>query len=195
MARWRRRAIRNKSFVRAFPGDVFEVADPNSDEGVKLLKDLAPDVIVLGTTRILKPSVISTPSIGVLNPHPGLVPDYRGVDVLYWALHNGDPLGVTIHFVDVGIDTGPIVAQCTLKLQPGDTMQSLKRRAASLLGELMTGAIRQLIDTGHLETVSQPHGRARTYTRMAPKLKQQVELRLATQATAGTTGLTSRTNN
>jgi methionyl-tRNA formyltransferase len=105
----RRRKRRKESFVRAFPGDVFEVADPNSDSGVQLLTDLAPDVIVLGTTRILKPNVLSIPSMGVLNPHPGLLPDYRGLDVLHWAVYNGHPLGVTVHFLDPGIDTGPSV--------------------------------------------------------------------------------------
>jgi methionyl-tRNA formyltransferase len=188
----RRRRRRNESFARAFAGDVFEVADPNSDVSIRLLRDLAPDVIVLGTTRILKPSVISIPSMGVLNPHPGLLPDYRGVDVLHWAVHNGDTPGVTIHFLDAGVDTGPVVAQRTLEVQPGDTMESLTRRAASLLGELMTDAVRRLIDTGHLQAVAQPRDGGRTYTRMAPKLRRQVEARLATQASAGTSGVRRR---
>lgn len=185
----RRRRRRNESFARAFAGDVFEVADPNSDVSIRLLTDLAPDVIILGTTRILKASVISIPSMGVLNPHPGLLPDYRGVDVLYWALLNGDPPGVSIHFLDAGVDTGPIVAQRTLEIHPGDTMHSLTRRAASLLGELMTNAVRQLIDTGHLQAIAQPRDGGRTYTRMAPKLRRQAEARLAAQASSGSSGV------
>jgi methionyl-tRNA formyltransferase len=164
---------------------VFEVADPNSHAGIRLLTDLAPDLIVLGTTRILKPSVLSVPSMGVLNPHPGLLPDYRSVDVLDWAAYIGDPPGVTVHFLDAGIDTGPIVAQRTLEVQPGDTMHSVTRRAASLLGELMTDAVRRLIDTGHLETVAQPRNRGRTYTRMPPKFRREVEAKLAVQASTG----------
>jgi methionyl-tRNA formyltransferase len=184
----RRRRRRKDSFARAFPGDVFEVADPNSDAGVQLLTDLAPDVIVLGTTRILKPSVLSIPPMGVLNPHPGLLPDYRGLDVLHWAVYNGDPLGVTVHFLDPGIDTGPIVVQRTLEVQPGDTMRSVIQRAASLAGELMADAVRRLIDTGHLETVPQPRDRGQTYARMPRKLRRRVEAQLAVQASAGTAG-------
>jgi methionyl-tRNA formyltransferase len=184
----RRRKRRKESFVRAFPGDVFEVADPNSDSGVQLLTDLAPDVIVLGTTRILKPNVLSIPSMGVLNPHPGLLPDYRGLDVLHWAVYNGHPLGVTVHFLDPGIDTGPIVAQRTLQVQPGDTMQSVIRRAASLAGELMADTVGRLIDTGHLEAVAQPRDQGKTYARMPPGLRRQVEAQFAAQVSAGTAG-------
>ena len=184
----RRRRRRRESFARAFPGDVFEVADPNSDAGVQLLTDLAPDVIVLGTTRILKPRVLSIPSMGVLNPHPGLLPDYRGLDVLHWAVYNGDPLGVTVHFLDPGIDTGPVVAQRTLQVQPGDTMQSVTRRAASLAGEMMADTVGRLIDTGHLEAVAQPRDQGKTYARMPPGLRRQVEAQLAAQSSAGRAG-------
>jgi hypothetical protein len=67
-------------------------------------------------------------------------------------------------------------------------MQSVIRRAASLLGELMADAVRRLIDTGHLETVAQSRDQGKTYARMPRKLRRQVEAQLAAQASAETAG-------
>lgn len=184
MSTRRRRRQRRESFASAFAGDVFQVADPNSDAGVNLLKDLAPDVIVLGRTRILKPAVLAIPRLGVLNAHPGMLPEYRGVDVIYWALSTGGPLGVTIHFADRGIDTGNIVAQRTFDVRPGDTVRSLMRRADQLAGELMAKAVRQMVDTGHLEAFPQPQRDGRTYGRMPPRMRRRVEARLTARASA-----------
>lgn len=180
----RRRRQRRTSFASTFAGDVFEVADPNADVAVNLLEELAPDLIVLGRTRILKPAVLAIPPLGVLNPHPGMLPEYRGVDVISWALLNGDPLGVTIHFADPGIDTGHIVAQRTFDVQPGDTMHSLMRRADQLAGELMAKVVRQMIDIGDVEAVPQPQRDGRTYGRMPPGLRRRVEAQLIAQTSA-----------
>jgi methionyl-tRNA formyltransferase len=120
--------------------------------------------------------------VGVLNAHPGLLPDYRGVDVIPWALHNGDPLGVSVHHVDAGIDTGDIVAQRRFDVRPGDDLASLRRRATLLGSQLMADAVRRLIDTGQLQAVAQPRDRGRTYTRMSPQLRRQVEAKLASRA-------------
>jgi methionyl-tRNA formyltransferase len=51
-------------------------------------------LILLGGARILKRPILECARLAVLNAHPGLLPAYRGVDVIPWALHNGDPVGV-----------------------------------------------------------------------------------------------------
>jgi hypothetical protein len=130
------RKQRPASAYRAFADAVYEIADPNSEAGLRLLKELAPDLLVLGSARIVAPRVITVPPMGVLNAHPGLLPDYRGVDVIPWALRNGDPLGVSVHYVDAGIDTGDVVAQCSFDVRPGDTLQSLTRHATAMASRL-----------------------------------------------------------
>ena len=163
---------------RGFAETVREVADANAPECERLLKALAPDVLVLGPSRILRPHILNIPRVGVLNPHPGLLPDYRGVDVIPWALYNGDPLGVTIHFVDQGIDTGDIVAQRRFEVRLGETLASLRRRADAIMGELMAEVVSHLAAIGHVESRPQEKGAGRLYSLMPLGLKEEVEAKL-----------------
>lgn len=124
---------------------VHPVVDFNGSECLKLLSELSPDIIVLAGAPILKPPVLSTAKMAVLNAHPGLLPRYRGVDVIAWAVLNGDPVGVTIHKVDPGIDTGAIVLQECISREPGDDLASLRRKAEILAGRLMAQAVSEAL--------------------------------------------------
>ena len=85
----------------------------NSEECIAWLASEKPDVVILNGTRIISPEVLSTCNALFLNTHCGITPAYRGVHGGYWALYNGDMnnIGVTVHQVDAGIDTGKIVYQ------------------------------------------------------------------------------------
>lgn len=72
-----------------------------------------------GTPRLVKPALLEAASIGVLNVHPGILPKYRGASCPEWALHHGDPVGVTAHFMDDGLDSGPILFTRELAITPG----------------------------------------------------------------------------
>ncbi|MEE8464492.1 MAG: formyl transferase [Gammaproteobacteria bacterium] len=92
---------------------------PNSTEGLAVLRDMAPDLIVsLRYRKILKDEAIAVPQYGVLNLHSGLLPDYRGAMATFWALLNGDTeIGSTLHYiVDGTIDTGPVVGRARIPL-------------------------------------------------------------------------------
>ncbi|MCH7753166.1 MAG: hypothetical protein IH898_13565 [Planctomycetes bacterium] len=161
---------------------VYEVADANGEASVRILTDLAPDLIVLGSSRILQRHVITIPRIGILNAHAGLLTAYRGVDVISWALHNRDPLGVTIHFVDAGVDTGATVTQRCIELSSGDTLSSLTSKAHVLLRELMADVIAQLIATGRVESIKLDPKAGKQYYRMPPSLLAATEAKLAEHA-------------
>lgn len=77
------------------------------------LQTLNPDVILVWSyTMILPGSIIDIPSRGSVNVHGGLLPEYRGGHVMQWAIINGETeTGVTLHYMDEGIDTGPIIGQ------------------------------------------------------------------------------------
>jgi methionyl-tRNA formyltransferase len=107
-----------------------------------------------------------------------LLPDYRGVDVIPWALYNGDPLGVTIHFVDQGIDTGDLVAQRRFEVRLGDTLASLRRRADAIMGELIAEVVSQLAAFGHVERRPQEKGAGHLYSLMPLGLKEEVKAKL-----------------
>ena len=170
----RKAAIQYGEFARR----VCLVENANSEETAQILRDLAPDLVILGTSRILRPHIIEIPRMGILNPHPGLLPQYRGNDVNLWALENDDPLGVTVHFIDAGIDTGAIVARRQFEPLPGDGLHSLKCRADELVAELMADVVVQRITTGRLPTEKQAPRAGRLYTNMSPAKRRQLAAKL-----------------
>lgn len=74
-----------------------------------LVEEHEIEVGIQGGVGILKPDMIAVPRIGIVNVHPGKLPEYRGNSCPEWALLNGDEIWTTAHFVDAGIDTGPVV--------------------------------------------------------------------------------------
>jgi folate-dependent phosphoribosylglycinamide formyltransferase PurN len=92
---------------------VYRVTSINSDSTVSFLKSLDPDVVIVNGTRIISNKVLSAVNCRFINTHAGITPKYRGVHGGYWALVSNDlrNCGVTIHFVDSGIDTGSIIRQ------------------------------------------------------------------------------------
>lgn len=89
------------------------VTSVNATTTIALLKDINPDLIVVIGTRIISKKVLSAVNCQFINTHAGITPKYRGGHGTYWALVNNDleNSGVTVHFVDEGIDTGNIINQ------------------------------------------------------------------------------------
>jgi methionyl-tRNA formyltransferase len=93
-------------------------------------------------SRRLPASLLRLPRLGSLNVHPSLLPAHRGPDPLFWIFHDGDETGgVTIHLMDEGFDTGPIVLQEEVALSDGMTAAMLDlvcaRRGGALLAEAL----------------------------------------------------------
>ncbi len=94
----------------------------NDGACARWLGEQRPDVVILTGTRIVAASVLAACPGVFLNTHCGITPAYRGVHGGYWALYQGRPelAGVTVHVVDSGIDTGDIVYQAPIQVEPGD---------------------------------------------------------------------------
>lgn len=103
-----------------------------------------PDLVVLaGFMRVLSPAVVQR--FRIVNTHPAMLPAFPGAHAIRDALAAGvDTTGVTVHWVDEGIDTGPIIAQTVVAIEPGDDEQSLSRRIQIVEKPLYVNAIRQL---------------------------------------------------
>lgn len=99
-------------------------------ECVEKIRRLAPDLIISTYYRnILPREVLDIPRLGSVNVHPGRLPHYRGPIPTFWALVNGESsCGVTLHFMDAGVDTGPIIAQDEVAITAGDTGFTLSTR-------------------------------------------------------------------
>ena len=88
---------------------------------------LSPDLVILAfVTDLIPESLLDIPSIGTICYHPSLLPRHRGASGINWAVIQGDThTGLTILWVDEGIDTGPILLQKEVEILPDDTTGSL----------------------------------------------------------------------
>jgi len=86
-------------------------------------------VVLAGFMRIVTYVLLDAFKLRVLNIHPALLPSFPGVDAQKQALDYGVRVtGCTVHLVDTGTDTGPIIAQCAVPVLPGDDVEALKAR-------------------------------------------------------------------
>jgi folate-dependent phosphoribosylglycinamide formyltransferase PurN len=94
----------------------------NDTTTTSVLNELKPDLIVLSGTRIVSRNILNNVNAVFVNIHAGITPFYRGVHGAYWALAEGKKncCGVTLHFVDSGIDTGKVIAQSLIETSKQD---------------------------------------------------------------------------
>ena len=100
------------------------------DECIRLLKEAGCDTVVLaGFMRIVKPKLLEAFPMRVLNIHPAILPAFPGVHSWTQALDYGCKVaGVTVHFVDAGTDSGPIIVQKVVSVMEDDTPETLHAR-------------------------------------------------------------------
>jgi phosphoribosylglycinamide formyltransferase-1 len=105
-----------------------------------------PDLVVLaGFMKILPADFVSALKGKLINIHPSLLPDFKGAHAVRDALAAGAPkTGVTIHYVDEGVDTGEVIVQAEVAIEAGDTEQILHERIKSVEHELLGSTIEQL---------------------------------------------------
>lgn len=96
----------------------------------KRLQEYGVDAILLaGYMRIVGPMLLDAYPYKILNIHPSVLPSFRGLHAQQQALDAGASYtGCTVHFVDEGIDTGPVIMQAIVPVQKGDTIHSLSER-------------------------------------------------------------------
>jgi methionyl-tRNA formyltransferase len=149
------------------PELVVQVPHINHPEVVTLADRLKPDVIAVFGTSLIRGPLLERGRLGMFNLHGGLSPQYRGADCTFWALYNGEPerVGCTLHRIDSGIDTGPVIAHICPEVHEGDGELTLFWRAvresaevyAELLERLERGEQlgRRQSDKGNLYQVKQ----------------------------------------
>lgn len=99
------------------------------------VKSAAADLIIShGYRHILSPAVLATTR--VVNLHISYLPWNRGAHPNFWAIYEGTPSGVTVHWVDEGVDTGPIIAQRRVEPRPDDTLASSYSRLQAEMTKL-----------------------------------------------------------
>jgi phosphoribosylglycinamide formyltransferase-1 len=108
-------------------------------------------VVLAGFMRIVTRVLLDAFPMRVINIHPALLPAFPGVDAQAQALAYGVKVtGCTVHFVDTGTDTGPILAQAAVPVLEGDTIDSLRARLLVTEHALLISSL-QLVATGKVE--------------------------------------------
>lgn len=102
----------------------------NGPETVKKIERLKPDIILsICFGYILKPEIIRVPPLGVMNLHSAYLPCNRGANPNVWSIVNATPAGVSLHYIDAGIDTGDIIAQKQVPVDWLDTAKTLYEKS------------------------------------------------------------------
>jgi methionyl-tRNA formyltransferase len=134
------------------------------------LSEWKPELIAVAAFgRILPAAILSLPPRGCINVHGSLLPKYRGAGPIQWALINGETeTGITTMLMDEGMDTGAMLLQATMAIEPDDTAGSLSPRLADLGGRLLVETLARL-KAGTLT----PHPQDHTQATLAPLLKKE----------------------
>ena len=145
---WAAREQRKRPGFEADPARLAErvvrTRGTNTPDSLAALRELAPDVIVIGQTGILRKPLLAIPRIGTLNGHPGVLPHYRGIDSFQWAVWNAEPhnVGVSVHWVNAGVDAGPLLRVERFGVRDEAILRYedwLFRQSARLLAETVAG--------------------------------------------------------
>ena len=122
---------------------VVKTGDINSEQTIKEIKKLAPDLIVLADfNQIIKKDLINLPKYGVLNIHPSLLPKYRGPSPIVSAMLAGEKqTGVSIIKLNEKVDAGDVLSQIQLPVKAHDTATSLKIRLAEYGAALLAETV------------------------------------------------------
>ncbi|HKO87458.1 MAG TPA: formyltransferase family protein [Burkholderiales bacterium] len=117
--------------------------DINDSESIAALQALDPDIVLIATfNHILKREAIGIARIATLNVHPSYLPNYRGADPIGAALRDrASESGVSLHWIDEGIDTGDIAHQRAVTIERGSDAVSLRRRLAKTAAELVASTL------------------------------------------------------
>ena len=96
---------------------------------------------IIGGARILPDHVIQKYSIGIINIHPGLLPNNRGLDNIKWALYHDMPQGLTVHFIDKYVDRGQIILKKKVPVYDDDKIYHIHQRLVSMQPKVLIDAL------------------------------------------------------
>ena len=159
-----------------------EVAIHNSEQVMPYLNDLDLDLIIFGGTRIIRGEILDYPKDGVINSHPGLLPECRGSASPAWSVYHDIPIGSSTHFCDNGIDTGELLMRREVLVKRGMTYEDLCYETLVLAGVLMKEALLHYV-AGEWESIRRPQGQSEhpTFRNAPDEVLAVVEQKLSEQ--------------
>ncbi len=154
------------------------VNDLNGTEAQSVLQAMKPDLLVLGGTPIIRAPILDIPTFGTVNVHMGILPRYRGRNVAEWAVFENAPVGLTVHLVDPGVDTGAILQQRHVDVSDCPSITAMRQKLSYLQHRFLAKCASAYL---HKQLRPQPQTKTdgKQYYEMHPVLKRVVEARLA----------------
>ena len=125
---------------------------------------------IIGGARILPDYVIQKYSIGIINIHPGLLPNNRGLDNIKWALYHDIPQGLTVHFIDKYVDRGQIILKKKVPVYDDDKIYHIHQRLVSMQPKVLIDALNILERGGE----TYPAEKGTLFTQMT--IKEEINL-------------------
>lgn len=165
--------VKEKALALSIP--VYQPVKVREPEFVELLREMAPDVIVVvAFGQILPKEILTLPKYGCVNVHASLLPKYRGAAPIQWAVIDGEKeSGVTTMLMDEGLDTGDMLEWKTIPLDEKETGGSLFDKLSALGGELILSTLEKLEQGTAVRT---PQGESGTcYAKMLKKSMGEID--------------------
>lgn len=167
----RRRLTGKNAYRRAYfrhgPGQpgpqALAVPSINAPQVSEGLRQASPDVTVVIGCSILRRAVLEAAAPRIVNVHGGMLPDYKGNHCVFYALYDGmpDKAGVTVHHIDPGVDSGPLIDVVRPPLHGGETAEQLYCRAEKIALNRLIYLLDSLAEGTELPATTQPvRGRA-----------------------------------
>ncbi|MBP6964314.1 MAG: methionyl-tRNA formyltransferase [Armatimonadetes bacterium] len=137
-----------KQFAVRYGVPVYQPESVRVDEVLDLVRAIAPDIfVVVAFGQIIPKSLLDMPRYGSVNVHASLLPKYRGAAPIQYALFNGEArTGVTTMLMDSGLDTGPILLQEEMEIEPNEDTGSLEDRLSVIGAPLLLRTLDGLED-------------------------------------------------
>ena len=131
----------------------------NDEHCMEHIENADPDLIVFGGTRIIRGKILEYGGNkgGVLNSHPGLLPECRGSASPAWSVHEGIKIGSSCHFCSTDIDAGDLVGKREIEVKRGDDYHDLCYKTSVVASNLMVEAVRAFSDN-KLDDLRMPQG-------------------------------------
>lgn len=137
---------------------------------INKIKEINPEIIFcIGGTQLIPDQVVKIPKLGCLNIHPAMLPKYRGRYSTVHAIFNGEnETGVTLHWMDSGIDTGPIISQQKIRIKDTDTAKTLYDEFTKVGERLFKTFLYKWVRGEKIQSVPQDNKKATYYSRKLP---------------------------
>lgn len=142
----------------------------SAPEVVARLKEIQPEIIFcIGGMQIIPPEILRLPRLGCLNIHPALLPKYRGRYSTAHAIFNGEKYtGVTLHWMDKGVDSGPVISQEKIIIEPTDTAKTLYQKFTSVGAQMFEKFLTHWLSGAEITAVLQNDAEATYYPKGLP---------------------------